>query len=116
MKTKLALIIGVISLTIGSCEKSDLEIDVPECIEKEIKAFRESAEGCKGASVWKYNRLDEDIYLFTPGDCENDRLIKTFDTKCNLRCYWEIDGPHANCSMPYEIYYSLEGELVWENK
>ena len=117
MKTKLILIIGVLLLIIGSCERIDLEIDVPKCIKQEIKAFSNAPEGCKGASVWKYNHFDKDVYLFTPGDCENDRLIKLYDSDCNLNCTWEIEGLLGLCNMSPEVFYRRDdGELVWESK
>ena len=117
MKIKLISIICVFLLTIVSCEKFDLLIDVPDCIERKVEEFSKSDEGCKGASVWRYYHVDENVYLFTPGDCKNDNYIKMYDSDCNLVCYWTIEGFDGICSMSPEVFYRRDdGILVWENK
>ncbi len=117
MKTKLISLFCIFLLATVSCEKNDLKIDVPKCMEQLIESFRKSDEGCKGASVWKYFHFDEDVYLITPGDCENDNYVKMYDSDCNLVCYWNLEEFDANCSMsPTVLTRRDDGKLVWENK
>jgi len=118
MKTALIVITGILIIATVSCEKNDLKTDVPECIELLVDNFRESDEGCKGASVWKYYQVDKNVYLFTPGECDNDGLIRLYDSECNELCTWDInDGYIGLCSMsPFALYNRDDGELVWESK
>jgi hypothetical protein len=117
MKTNLIFSLCVFLIVTASCKKDDLESDVPECISQKVDSFSKSDEGCSGASVWKYFHVDGYIYLFTPGDCENDKYIKMYDSDCNLVCYWKLEEFDANCSMSPEVFYRRDdGVLIWESK
>ena len=86
MKHKILLLIALLSIALISCEKLDLEVDVPRCIKKEIKSFSESKSGCTGAQVLRIYCGGDYVYQFAPGICIENGPVKFYDSKCSLIC------------------------------
>ncbi len=115
MKNKIFLFISLVTLIsiISSCQKLDLEVDVPNCIEKRIKKFKKADVQNPPAKVWKWE-VDDQTYYYIPSDC-CDQFHYLYDSKCNEVC--APDGGIAgwgdgNCP---EFSGTIEWTLVWED-
>jgi hypothetical protein len=113
MKQTLLSIIVLITLGITSCNKPDIEKNIPECIENLIVNFDKEQTCEEGVNVKKYTFQEKIVYVFNPGECGADMTSEVFDSECNslgllggLSGNTEINGEEFSTS----IYVST----VWE--
>jgi Domain of unknown function (DUF6970) len=77
--------IGVLFLfTSVSCNKSDLDSEIPKCIRKKIEAIQNSNVWNPPAKVWKWED-EENVYYHFSADC-CDQFSSLYDSDCNLVC------------------------------
>lgn len=104
-------------INLGGCEKLDLEVSVPNCIENKIKEFKNSPLACDSeAKVYRCDFQNVQVYVFQPGYCGSDLPIKIYDNKCNLIC--TLGGLEGNflCSGMNFYENSTNPILVWKNE
>ncbi len=114
-KTFTFMVLSLIGLAFffTSCEKLDLEIDVPGCVEEKIKEVKRRDVHNPPASVWKWE-VDGNTYFYFTSDC-CDQLNYLYDDKCNVVCAPDggISGTgDGNCP---EFEGELIKTLVWED-
>ncbi len=85
MKQKLLLFLSLPFLFfIYSCEKPNLQIEVPSCVEKKIKDLEKNKDANVGASVWQWQVDGKKFFYFVSPCC--DRFNELFDNSCNRIC------------------------------
>ncbi len=115
--TRLTILITLITigsiLTCSSCKKLDLQMDVPNCIERKIRKIRKEPVRNPPAEVWQWKFDDNTYYYFTSDCC--DAFNYLYDEKCNQIC--APDGGFSgvgdgNCpTFPNDI----EKQLIWKD-
>jgi hypothetical protein len=116
MRALKTLTLIIMFITIFVCEKLDLNVDVPECIERKIKEFKKSDLSCNsGAEVLRYDFQGIQVYVFQPGNCGADMPIDIYDSHCNKICsLGGIEGrTYCNGDKFYEN--ATNRVLVWKN-
>ena len=115
MKSYRILFGMILILVLSTCEKIDLEVDVPDCIKHEIRAFKKTPEGCSGAQVMRYDYNGERVYVFEPGSCGADMLTYIYDSDCHRLC--TLGGFAGNILCDGQNFYenAKNGVLVWKN-
>jgi len=110
-------ILIILLITLSGCEKLDFLIDIPDCIEKEIKEFKKSPLACDSdAQVLRYDFQDSQVFVFKPGNCGEDLPEKVYDNNCNLIC--TLGGFEANsiCDSIDFDENATNKVLVWKNQ
>lgn len=77
------ILFGLIFLNI-SCEKSNLNIDAPNCIENEIKKIKIEEVRNPPAQVWKWE-VDGLTYYYITSDC-CDQYNYLYNNNCDIIC------------------------------
>jgi hypothetical protein len=117
MKTPPIFSLIILSIALSGCEKVDLEVNVPSCIEKEIKDFQKTSFACDSeAQVLRYDFQDSQVFVFKPGNCGADLPEKIYDSSCNLIC--SLGGFEGNiyCNGEIFLYIATNRTLVWKNE
>ena len=65
-------------------DKSDLDIDVPACIESKIIAIQNNSVTNPPTEVWRWVDNNKVYYYITSDCCDQFNLL--YDTQCNLIC------------------------------
>ena len=110
-------LIGLFCLIgILGCEDLDLYEDVPQCIEKQIKEFRDTETTCdSGAKVYRYEFQGMEVYLFDPGNCHADMQAPIYDAECNILCALGGFTGNIMCSEVVFADHATNETLIWEN-
>ncbi len=69
---------------LAACEKPDLAIDVPSCIENKIQDIQNSPVENPPKEVWLWEYNGVSYYYFTAACC--DQFSELYDADCNLVC------------------------------
>ena len=81
MQKAIILLIFVI-ITLGGCNKLDIEKGTPKCVEGKIDNLNKIA--CDdGANVKEYTFQGKTVYVFYPGVCGADMTSEVIDSECN---------------------------------
>jgi len=83
MKKNLILVLFII-FTLLSCEKSDLNIDAPNCIKNKIEKIINNNVSNPPTQVWKW-KVDEATYYYITSDC-CDQYNYLYNEQCELIC------------------------------
>lgn len=116
MKNLTKILIGLIFLiifTITSCEKDDLGIDVPKCIESKIKEIKKESVQNPPAQVWEWKVNGKTYYYITSGCCDQYNFL--YDEKCNIVCAPDggiSGGGDGKCP---ESMKQANQILIWED-
>lgn len=106
MKT---LVSGFIVLTalLHSCDRNNISIDVPACVENLIQKDPQPKE------VWRYTYQDEPVFLVIPDCC--DQYVSVYSSKCVLICSpgGGITGK-GDGKCPDFYQEAKEGLLLWK--
>ena len=70
--------------TFQSCEPLNLEIDVPSCIEREIRQMKRDPVTNPPAAVYQWE-TEGKIYYYITSDC-CDQYNWLYDTSCDVVC------------------------------
>ncbi len=110
--------IVLIAFTISyfGCQKDDLQVDVPGCIQQKIEEFDESSISCdSGATVYRYQFQGQLVFVFNPGNCIADGTSGVYDEECNLIC--SLGGLIGNIMCNGENFdeNSTDETLIWKN-
>ncbi|WP_296620380.1 hypothetical protein [Marivirga sp.] len=112
-------IIGIITvlilfvLTILSCEKIELEKDVPDCIESKIRKIKNEEVQNPPTEVWEW-KADGMIYYYISSEC-CDQFNFLYDENCNQVCAPDggiSGGGDGNCPTFNE---QIEKTLIWRD-
>lgn len=106
------ILIGILFLII-SCEKSNIDIDVPSCIENEIKKIKIEDVRNPPAQVWKWE-VDGQTYYYISSDC-CDQYNLLYDNNCDIICAPDggITGMgDGNCP---DFREPIKKTLLWED-
>jgi Domain of unknown function (DUF6970) len=68
----------------SSCEKSNLKVAVPSCVEKKIREIKRQEMWNPPAQVWKWEVDGKTYFYFTSDCCDQFNLL--YDENCNLVC------------------------------
>lgn len=74
----------VLAPILTSCKKSDLNIDVPSCVENKITEIKEKEVYNPPAEVWKWE-VDHNTYYYFTSDC-CDQYNYLYDENCDEIC------------------------------
>lgn len=110
------IVIAIIVLAFSNCQKTDVKIETPECMEQLIQDFETNDNFCEtGKSVYRYTFQDQYVYVFNPGDCGADMMSDVYDEECNLIC--NLGGIAGNITCNDENFSegATEGNLIWDN-
>lgn len=110
------IIIAILIFAFANCQKNEVSIETPECIEQLILEFETDVNFCEtGKSVYRYTFQDQFVYVFNPGDCGADMMSNVYDEECNLIC--SLGGIAGNIQCNDENFSggATEGNLIWEN-
>lgn len=84
MKIARFVLLFLAVLSLNACSKVDLNIDVPNCIEKKINKIANEPVQNPAAQVWKWEDDVNTYYYFTSDCCDQYNYL--YDDKCNLVC------------------------------
>lgn len=115
MKNLIGIITGLIlfTLTMSSCEKIDLEKDVPNCVETKIRKIKREEVRNPPAKVWEW-KVDGKTYYYITSDC-CDQFNYLYDDNCNEVCAPDggfSGGGDGNCP---QFNGQIEKTLIWED-
>ncbi len=103
-------------LFLSGCQKLELEVDVPGCIKKKIREFKNSDITCEeGASVTRYTFQKKTVYVFSPGNCIADGSAKVYDEACDELCYLGGLAGNLECQGPVFYLTATNEAIVWKN-
>lgn len=77
------LLTGIV-LCLTACEKPDLSVDVPACVERKIREIKKESVRNPPAQVWKWV-ADGQTYFYITADC-CDQYNYLYDENCNEVC------------------------------
>ncbi|MHB1148277.1 MAG: DUF6970 domain-containing protein [Lutibacter sp.] len=106
------ILIGLIFLN-ASCEKSNLNIDAPNCIENEIKKIKNEEVRNPPAQVWKWE-VDGQTYYYITSDC-CDQYNYLYNSNCEVICAPDgglIGTGDGNCP---DFIGSIKKTLIWKD-
>ncbi|HEY9170366.1 MAG TPA: hypothetical protein VIN72_12810 [Lutibacter sp.] len=106
------ILIGLLFLNV-SCEKSNLNMDAPSCIENEIKKIKIEDVRNPPAQVWKWE-VDGQIYYYINSDC-CDQYNLLYDNNCDIICAPDggITGlGDGNCP---DFKEPIKKTLIWQD-
>ncbi len=101
------------TLTICSCEKMDLKMDVPECIEIKIKEIKKEEVRNPPGKVFEW-KVDGKTYYYITSDC-CDQFNYLYDENCNEVC--APDGGFSgegDGSCP-QFNGQIQKTLIWQD-
>lgn len=109
----LLIILWAVVILVPACDKLDLYVDVPSCIENEIREIKKEEVRNPRAQVWKWE-VDGSIYYYITSDC-CDQYNNLYDEDCNIVC--APDGGFTgkgdgNCP---DFIGEIKYTLVWED-
>jgi hypothetical protein len=114
MKPIHILLLFLLSYIYG-CEKLDLKIEVPGCIEDKIREFKKSHFNCdSGAKAYRYDFQDIQVFVFEPGNCMPDFSTHVYDSSCNLICTLGGFAGNRICNGENFEENASNKILVWE--
>ena len=100
---------------LSSCDKNEVEVDVPGCIRDEI-IILEMGTICENeASITRYDFQGKHVYVFYPGSCIADAFFDVYDSECNLICQLSGLAGVANCEGLNFSENATNPVIVWEN-
>ncbi len=106
------ILTGLIFLNIG-CEKSNLNIDAPNCIENEIKKIKIEEVRNPPTQVWKWEVEEQTYYYITSDCCDQYNLL--YNNNCEIICAPDggITGMgDGNCP---DFTEPIKKTLLWED-
>jgi len=107
------LAVAGLAFFFSSCEKLDLKVAVPSCVEKKIRRIERGKVPDPPVEVWQWEVDGQTYFYFIANCCDQFNLL--YDGQCNFVC--AFDGGFSgvgdgNCPI-------FEGEimrtLVWED-
>lgn len=109
----LAFVFIVLGLVLSSCEKLDLAVDVPSCIEEKIRDLGKEELRNPPAKVWKWEVGGNTYFYFTSDCCDQYNYL--YDNECNVVCAPDggfTGNGDGNCP---DFNGEIEKTLVWED-
>lgn len=106
------ILIGLFFLN-ASCDKSNLNIDAPNCIQNEIKKIKNEEVRNPPAQVWKWE-VDGQTYYYITSDC-CDQYNNLYNNNCDVICAPDggITGlGDQNCP---DFTEPIEKTLIWKD-
>lgn len=103
-----------ISLTMTSCEKMELPVEVPTCVEKQIKQIEKEKESSAPRQVWKWE-VDGDTYFYITSNC-CDQFNFLYDENCEVVCAPDGGFTGAGDGKCPEFSEEIVKTLVWEKE
>ncbi len=100
-------------LSLTSCERLDLEVEAPECIEKKIESIKQEEVRNPPAQVWKWE-VDEQTYYYITSDC-CDQYNYLYDDKCKEVCAPDGGITGTGDGKCPDFNGPIEKTLVWED-
>lgn len=115
MKQTLLLALSIMLIGLSSCNKVEVEPDVPEIIKQEITEFsKDGMAQPTGASVCEYELNNNTIYVFYPGMVMYDASARVTDARGELIGY--IGGYDSNMIInDANFSNAVFIRTVWEN-
>jgi len=113
VSTRSLLILIVLTAPLSSCEKLDLEVNIPNCVERKIKEIKKEDVRNPPAEVWQW-KVNEKIYYYITSDC-CDKFNYLYDDNCNVVCAPDggITGAgDGNCP---DFNGQVERTLIWKD-
>lgn len=73
-----------LTMFLVSCNELNLDVEVPKCIEREIRKIKRDGVRNPPAKVWQWT-VDESTYYYITSDC-CDQFNYLYDSNCNIVC------------------------------
>lgn len=104
---------SLLFLSLNSCQKLDLEVDVPNCIETKIMNIMNEPVQNPAAEVWEWKDDQNTYYYIISGCCDQYNYL--YNDKCNVVC--APDGGFTglgdgNCT---SFQGQVQKTLVWKD-
>ena len=99
---------------LSSCEKLNLAVDVPSCVEEKIRDIEKADLQNPPAQVWKWE-VDGNTYFYITSDC-CDQFNYLYDEDCNVVCAPDggfTGNGDGNCP---DFNGEIVKTLVWEDE
>ena len=112
ISTSIYILIGLFFLN-ASCDKSNLNIDAPNCIQNEIKKIKNEEMRNPPAQVWKWE-VNRQTYYYITSDC-CDQYNYLYNNNCDIICAPDggITGlGDGNCP---DFTEPIEKTLIWKD-
>ena len=106
------ILIGLFFLN-ASCDKSNLNIDAPNCIQNEIKKIKNEEVRNPPAQVWKWEVASQTYYYITSDCC--DQYNNLYNDNCDVICAPDggITGlGDGNCP---DFIEPIKKTLIWKD-
>lgn len=106
-------ILTSIVLFLTSCDKLNLAVDVPSCVESKIREIKKEDLRNPPTQVWKWE-VDGNTYYYITSDC-CDQYNFLYDENCNVICAPDgglTGNGDGNCP---DFNGQIEKTIVWED-
>ena len=110
---KLLIIPFLLPFIFTSCEKVDLQVDVPACIERKIRSIQKEDPWNPPAQVWQW-QVDGKVYYYFTSDC-CDQFTSLYDSNCQLICAPDGGFTGEGDGKCPEFEGKIQYTLVWED-
>ena len=104
--SRVLVLLTLLPLAFGSCQKVDVPKGTPRCIKKLIK------EASCVKEVYKYQYAGEEVYLFVADGCP-DYPTDLYSEKCQRICRFGGLGGETGVGCPNFYSEATDQELVW---
>ena len=110
--TSTIVLIGI-SFILTGCLDSDIEVDIPYCVELKIESIKKEDVRNPPAQVWKW-KVDGKEYYYITSDC-CDQYNYLYDEQCNIVC--APDGGITGNGSGYcpDFKGEIEKILIWKD-
>lgn len=107
------ILLAGLTLMLAGCEKPDLAVDVPACVERKIREITKEDVNNPPAQVWKWV-ADGQTYFYITADC-CDQYNYLYNENCMVVCAPDggIKG-QGDGACP-EFKGEIEKTLIWED-
>ncbi|WP_230679862.1 DUF6970 domain-containing protein [Pontibacter rufus] len=103
----------MLTVPLSSCEKLELEVNVPNCIEQQIREIKQEDVRNPPAKVWQW-KVDNKIYYYITSDC-CDQFNYLYDSNCNVVCAPDGGITGAGDGRCPDFNGQVEQTLIWED-
>lgn len=109
---EISSILLLLTLSFGSCEKSDIAENTPNCIMIKIEGLKKSSI-CNDPSIKEYRFQTKVVYVVDPGTCGADMSAGVFDNNCEE--IGELGGITGNTIINGEEFSNAQFiRLIWK--
>lgn len=107
------VLLAALFFSLAACEKPDLNIDVPSCVERKIRSIKKEDARNPPAQVWKWE-VDGHTYFYITAAC-CDQYNYLYDDNCNRICAPDGGLTGTGDGSCPEFKGEITKTLIWED-